>query len=340
VSEALLKGKKIAILGGMGARGESKDALIVELGLAELRWVYSERNKVKGFAIFCESLYPGKYDYLFVLTKFINHKAWDQLKKAKEVGTPLIKINGSYNAEGFLKALEDQLGIKDHTQDEVIEAQVPIVKRILSQAIPDMSEVKLEPLREELRPTHKSNWELILVAATPEDAKDRHDKKVMALEAEIKRLSERQQDPGLLKSAASFYDAVAEFVGGYPVPVYLAKAKDILIESFEKHKVKVNKNVMDIPGNFDRQVMVSNIVLSELMMSVKGVLQFTIEDIATDRHGGCVVCKRHKSIGCQKDCARYRLKEIYTHVSKGLKIAKGPKVEEAAEFIKNRMKVV
>ena len=57
-----LKGKRVALIGGLGSREEVRQRLISDLELDELDWIYSEKSKTKVFEIFADAFYPGKYD--------------------------------------------------------------------------------------------------------------------------------------------------------------------------------------------------------------------------------------------------------------------------------------
>lgn len=323
-----LMGKKIAILGGMGARGEARDALIEELGLAGLEWVYSERNKVKEFAKFCESVYPGKYDYIFLLTKFISHKVWEHIKKYNLSDIRLVRVNGSYNAEGFIRALLEQYPVKEPARtDTTLEA--PVFKRLLTLAEADNS----APVPTQEEPAEnsetvfraKSSEEIVLSA------------RVQALEAQVKRLQQNQQDPALVKSATLFYKAFVDFVGDYPIPPNLEQAKIALLKFIPKHNVDGDKIMPPSANNKDTDIMLSNIVLSELLVSTMGTIRFFTERVATDKQGACIVCRRHKSIGCLEDCLVERTMQIHKYISKGLQVAKGPNVDDVLKFLKKRV---
>jgi hypothetical protein len=317
-----LSGKKIAILGGMGSRGESRDALIEELDLAELDWVYSERNKVKEYANFCESVYPGKYE---------SHKVWEQIKKYDLASIKLVRVNGSYNAEGFIRAVLEQYPVKEEARSETtLEALV--FKRLLAPAEADNTEVKFVT-----QPTPpKIPSEIPVGRPTQEEI--RLAQKVVALEAEVTRLRQAQQDDGLLKSAVSFYDGFASFVGGYPIPVYLKKAADEFLQNLKERDVDVKRHGGLIAARpKDEMVMMTNIVVSEMFSILRLTLQYTCEKKPTDRHGACLACGRHKSIGCRENCSYIRMREIYTHICKGLDIAKSPSLKDVLGFLKNRV---
>lgn len=330
MNQTILTGKKIALLGGMGSRGESRDALIKELGLAELNWVYSERNKVKEYRIFCESLYPGKYDYIFILTKFISHKLWEQIKKADFEGTPLIRVNGSYNAEGFLNALAEQSPVKDDKPEEVIQAPV-VIKKLLAPAESDKSEFKPQEVIGEDGLDPNWDWQVILGAKTPHAVKAR----ILALETQVKRLEANQQDLSLLKSAASFYNAFVEFVETYPTPSYLTHAKNNLYECLRKHNVIVKENIVPRIGVSDTELMLSNITLGHLFTALKGMVEFFSNRIVEDKRGACIACGRHKSVGCREDCLNAFVGRTYKYIIKGLQVARMPNLKDVDQFLKH-----
>jgi hypothetical protein len=328
---SLLNGKKIAILGGMGVRGESRDALIIELGLAELTWIYSERNKVKEYAIFCEAIKPGKYDYIFILTKFLSHKVWEHIKKADIKDIPLIRINGSYNAEGFLRALQEQTAIGEEVKPNEAIQRPAIIKKVLTPAEADISEANIGvPQTEPI----DSN---AIADKINRPKESRLYDKITALEAKIKVLEANQQDMVLLKTATQFYNAFIDLADGFPIPADLKESKSALLGSLKVHgmNVKEASTPRAEPGEID--VMMSNIVLSKLFTSLGVTMRFFSEEKVTDRHGACIACKRHKSVGCHRDCPHYTLKELYKFVQKGTQIAKSPTIMDTAKFLVQRI---
>lgn len=314
-----LKGKRIALLGGIGARPESRQQLIDDLGLESLDWVYGERNKTREYSTFIDSLYPGKYDYLFVLTKFISHKVWDMLKSVK-FDLPVIRVNGSYNSEGFVKALFEQTK-QDAPEESVEQAPTTVTKRLLEPArahegpIPTQDTVKEAP----------GNQDEAFIRL--QEAKKKADQRIIALEIQVSKLTRHQQDHQVLTATQEFHTNVHKFLDDMPVPTWLHEADTKLVRVMAKHDIEL-KPPAKVKKTQNEEIMRSNLLLGKMFMEARGFLKSLNERAFRDRYGACMLCKRHIGVGCNEECPSWRLKKLSEHIEADLEIIK---VETPAE---------
>lgn len=311
----LLKGKRIALLGGIGSRGEAREALIKELELAELEWVYGEKNTVKAYSNFAENLAPNRYDYIFVLTKFINHKIWDTLKAAK-IQTPMIMVNGSYNSQNFLNAFIKQTGIKPE-EPEQEEAKPVVFKKVLEAAKPDTLTPTFEESMNSYEPDELKRWRALFDSDTPEQAKKKLENKFLAQESMIAKLKANQQDQNLLKRAHRFHTSVAEFLQDMPLPQELIEAGLELGSKLKKYEPQLDGDV----AQFCRKTAdkLNSLALNVLLLKGQEYTISISKDLsenAYDRYGACIFCKNHKSRGCPPTCEHYHLKQLTKELEK------------------------
>jgi hypothetical protein len=328
MSTQVLKGKRIAVLGGLGARPEAAAKLREELEVAELVWIYSERSQVKPFINFLDGVHPDKYDYIFVLTKFISHKLWDVLKKTKTAlgETPIIKVPGSYNTENFIRSLFKQSFKPEEVEQVEQVLPKPVFRTFLKpEELSDPGPLPVVAPKEDVQ--GEARWQEMFGASTPEEAKARVDKRILALEARVAKLSANQLDEGLIKAASAYHSAVVGFFNDLPVPNDVNRAEEGLIKSLQKHNVAVTKPIGgENPANADVQaaIMRTNIILSTLMDRSINLLSGIANNPLRDRFGACVSCKRHKSAGCGPDCGFSRLNGLVKTLTTSVNLVKPP----------------
>lgn len=320
-----LKDKRIALIGGIGARGESRQKLIEELGLAELEWVYSEKGKTREFEIFFDSLRPGKYDYVFILTKFISHKVYTLLKKSNTQGTPIIKVNGSYNSESFLNALLTQTPIK--VDEQPTEQVQPIVfKKFLK--LDSTHELESAPITTP-EPIVKSDdeatrWRELFKYSTPEEAFKRINAKIENLESRVAHLGANQLDTELVKAANRYHLAVAKYLSGTPKPVEIIECGQQLNKALLKHSDVLGKEAVHIvyeKNVTNESIMRSYLLLTKLFDSSYEILKIIYSRKMYDRFGACLYCRMHKSKGCSPSCHTELMKKYMDHFDTSLNAA-------------------
>jgi hypothetical protein len=307
-----LKNKRVALLGGQGARPEAKDNLVAELELASLEWVYAEKGKTKEYTNFFDSFRPGKFDYVFVLTKFISHKVWDMLKVANLGDTTLVRINGSYNAENFVNALFEQTSIKPELPVEQAPVQQVTWKTLEPAKAHDMPPPPVQDhgpapeLNQEL-----IHWRNVFGAPTPEKAKAKVDARIAALEARVAQLSATQRDEDLIKAAHRYHRAIEEFLQGIPVTHIVEKTGEHFVKALKRNGVDFEKPIPNwVPSDkeFQNVVMRTNLMLGKMFSDAIGMLKTLSSEAVYDNYNACRHCKRNKSIGHHHNCPVLGLK--------------------------------
>lgn len=319
-----LKGKRVAIVGGDGARPESHKKLVDELELAELEWVYSDENKTLNYDKFIAGLRPGKYDYIFFLVKFTSHIAANKLKNADLFGIPLIRVRGSYNAQNFINDLFAQTSLEPEKPVEPAPVKV-VIKKVLEPAKSDDSQVNSS--HSEPAPSIEKRWAKTFGSPLPEVARARIDKQIQALETRIKQLSTNQQDPHILEAAHNYYSAMSTFLDSMPVPAEVVEASNILVEVMNKHGISGTKPHVKADEVF--VLLKSNVLLSEMLTQCKSIFRKITEVTGYDRFGACTFCKSHKSRGCTPMCGRRLLEKQIEYVEGAQNIAKKQGFEES-----------
>lgn len=320
-----LKDKRVALLGGIGARPEAKKKLIDELGLAELEWVYSEDNRTLNYEKFLTGLRPGKYDYIFLLVKFSSHIVVNKLKSADLFGTPLIKIHGSYNTQNFVNALFEQTDL-EVVEEQEEEAPTQVIKKLLEPATPDTTErPRLVAEENLLGDDHElAEWHKHFGVVSPEVAKRRVDVRISALETTIKTLKANQQDPELLDAALGYHSAVTKYLTKLPVPFYVGEANKRLEKSLKKHGLEPDGGAgitITDKQKFESMVMRTNAILSDVVLGSIKLFKSQASDWVYNPRGACFSCKRHKSMGHAPDCAQHTFKQCIELLEKDLKQA-------------------
>lgn len=306
-----LKDKRIALLGGIGSRPEAKAKLIEKLGLAELEWVSSERNGTKEYEAFCSGLYPGKYDYIFVLTKFSSHTLMNKLKSSKPDNIPLVKIKGSYNSQNFLAALFEQV-LQPPKELPVQEPPKPIITKTLEPALPDttINNMVMDLVKETDQEVKR--WQEMFGAPTPEKAMAKIEIRVKALEARNRDLSQTQQDKKILNFAYDYISAMDKFIENMPTPGYVADAKDVLVKALKKHGFafeKIKNKTPKSEEDLGEMAMKTNLLFCAIFAQTRGILEI-ISQPSYDRYGACEICKMHKNIGCMSNCPHTNMKTL------------------------------
>lgn len=308
-----LKDKRIALLGGQGQRPEAKQKLINELGLASLEWIVSHPDSPKPIENFCDGLYPGKYDYIFVLVKFSNNVIWNKLKVRKPDDIPVVKVKGSYNAQNFIAALFEQV-IQKPEPEPIQEPPKTIITKTLEPAMPDtsnaprlISEESIDTAADEVK-----RWQETFGASTPEQAKKKIELREKASEARIEKLKEGKRDEKLINAAYNFHQSFEKFMEGVPLPTYLDEARMELVKLLKKNGLAIEKPKKNIPPTQDDVLDVlirTNKMFSELFSETKNILH-TLSIPKYDKYGACAICKMNKSFGCMPNCPFENLKTL------------------------------
>lgn len=99
-------GKRAAMVGG-SCREYRRKQLQAFFGLAELDWIENERTETANGAVMTQRIKNGRYDCVFLLTRFCSHEIQNHLKPAcKAAGVPFASVERGYGINAFCAALD------------------------------------------------------------------------------------------------------------------------------------------------------------------------------------------------------------------------------------------
>lgn len=105
----LMRGKRVLIAGGQGAREPQRLTIEKTLQLEQLEWVHGERNKPSRLTSLADNLRPGKYDYVMLLARFLGHYSDKLTRACRTTETPVIYLPNGYGVKQVIEAIRQQI---------------------------------------------------------------------------------------------------------------------------------------------------------------------------------------------------------------------------------------